>query len=336
MASKDLMPNNDFVTNEFNVVFGSNENIIMQPAYFLANYASIIKRYISNGNPSKDTMRSYCSAIDAFLDWCKKVNLNPFSANEQHILYYRSMLINQEYKAVSIKFKLTCLRRFYFVAQKYKLIETNPVIDVHAQRDPDAYVPVLKYLTAKQLNKLIDSLDESNEKILRTKAIVYLMAIEGLRTVEVHRMNTQDINFELSTIYIRGKGHNDMIYPCPDTMKILAKYVNNRTYVPSYPTPVFTSTSNISKGQRISRQKIRASIDKALEDLKLKEPGKSCHMLRHTCGTLLYSETKDLQVVKQVLRHRNIEMTSRYSHIQDGMLKRYTSAIPVKPEDIKE
>ena len=75
------------------------------------------------------------------------------------------------------------------------------------------------------------------------------------------------------------------------------------------------------------------SIDETLEKLNLKAPGKSCHMLRHTCGTLLYKETKDLQVVKQVLRHRSIEMTSRYSHIQDAMLSRYTSAIPIKPEE---
>lgn len=79
---------------------------------------------------------------------------------------------------------------------------------------------------------------------------------------------------------------------------------------------------------------IRDSIDKALKQLELKAPGKSCHMLRHTCGTLLYKETKDLQVVKQVLRHRNIEMTSRYSHVQDAMLNRYTKAIPVKPEEL--
>ena len=33
-----------------------------------------------------------------------------------------------------------------------------------------------------------------------------LMALEGLRTVEVHRMSVNDINWEMKTIYIHGKG----------------------------------------------------------------------------------------------------------------------------------
>ena len=38
-----------------------------------------------------------------------------------------------------------------------------------------------------------------------------LMALEGLRTVEVHRMSVNDINWEMKTIHIHGKGHNDFI-----------------------------------------------------------------------------------------------------------------------------
>lgn len=50
-------------------------------------------------------------------------------------------------------------------------------------------------------------------------------------------------------------------------------------------------------------------------------------MLRHTCGTLLYKDTKDLQIVKQVLRHSNVNITSKYAHIYNKMDKRYTTHI---------
>lgn len=115
-------------------------------------------------------------------------------------------------------------------------------------------------------------------------------------------------------------------------MELLKKYLNMRTNAGDFPTSVFASISNNSKGHRLSRRNIRESVDEILEKLDLKAPGKFCHMLRHTCGTLLYKETKDLQVVKQVLRHRSIEMASRYSYIQDAMLSRNTKAIPIKPE----
>lgn len=321
-----------FMANEFNIVFGDSEEKKMDPAYFLANYRNLMKRYVSNGKPSNDTKNSYFSAIDQFINWCTALNTDIFKINEQKLLYYRQVLINKDYKPASVKFKLTAIRRFYYVALKYGLIEKNPATDVHAQRDPDAYMPILKYLTVEQLYSLLNSFNEEEEKSLRAKVIVFLMAVEGLRTVEIHRMNVQDIYDDQKAIYIRGKGHNDLIYLRNDSYELLKKYLQMRASAGDFPTPVFTSLSNNSLGKRLSRQNIRETIDTALASLNLKAPGKSCHMLRHTCGTLLYRETKDLQVVKQVLRHRSIEMSSRYSHIQDAMLSRYTSAIPIKPE----
>ena len=323
-----------FMANEFNIIFGySSEERKMDPVYFLANYRNLMKRYVSNGKPSNDTKNSYFSAIDQFISWCMALKTDIFKINEQKLLYYRQVLINKDYKPASVKFKLTAIRRFYYVALKYGLIEKNPATDVHAQRDPDAYMPILKYLTVDQLYLLLNSFNEEEEKSLRAKVIVFLMAVEGLRTVEIHRMNVQDIYDDQKAIYIHGKGHNDLIYLRDDSYELLKKYLQMRTTSHEFPTPVFTSLSNNSMGKRLSRQNIRETIDTALASLNLKAPGKSCHMLRHTCGTLLYRETKDLQVVKQVLRHRSIEMASRYSHIQDAMLSRYTSAIPIKPEE---
>ena len=332
MSDNQLL-DTSFMANEFNIVFGESEEKKMDPAYFLANYRNLMKRYVSNGKPSNDTKNSYFSAIDQFLSWCTVLKTDIFKINEQKLLYYRQVLINKNYKPASVKFKLTAIRRFYYVALKYGLIEKNPATDVHAQRDPDAYMPILKYLTVEQLYSLLNSFNEEEEKSLRAKVIVFLMAVEGLRTVEIHRMNIQDIYDDQTAIYIRGKGHNDLIYLRDDSYELLKKYLSMRTSAGDFPTPVFTSLSNNSLGKRLSRQNIRETIDAALASLNLKAPGKSCHMLRHTCGTLLYRETKDLQVVKQVLRHRSIEMSSRYSHIQDAMLSRYTSAIPIKPEE---
>ena len=327
----------DFYNEEFKKIFDNSGEARISYSYFLNNYKSIMVRYIANGNPSEDTKRSYYSAIDNYLNWCSKVNMDPKNINEQHLLYYRSMLINQDFKPSSVKFKLTAIRRFYYVLMKYKLIEYNPAVDIHAQRDPDASLPMIKYLTDEQLAALINSLSDSSEEELRTKVIISLMAIEGLRTIEVYRMDEQDINFPLGIIYIKGKGHNDYIYPTKTTLNLLKKYIDIRYRIDgTFDFPVFTSLSNNSLGKRLSRRRIRSHVDEALEKLGLKEPGKSCHMLRHTCGTLLYKETKDLQVVKEVLRHKSVEMSSKYAHVQDAMLKRYTEAIPIKIKESNE
>jgi len=324
----------DFLKKEFAYVFGDKPD--MDPGYFLAHYPKLMERYIANGRPSEDTKRSYMSAIRLYLDWCAELHVEPLKVTEQQIIYYRSILVNQGFKPAAIRFYLTAVRRFYYVAMKYGLVKINPAIDVHAQKDPNAYLPIIKYLTLEQLQQLFDAIQYTDPlKEARAKAMIALMAVEGLRTVEVHRLNVEDISSisKQLVILIRGKGHNDPIYPSKFTSDLLRSYLAQRpapvTALREL-TPVFISRGNRGQHRRLSRRSIRREIDEALNSIQAKAPGISCHMLRHTCGTLLYAQTRDIQAVKETLRHKNIEMTSKYSHIQDMALKRYTEAIPIR------
>ena len=324
----------DFIQKEYRYVFG--DQLGLDPIYYLQHYPTLMTRYIANGKPSEDTKKGYFSAIKTYLEWCAAVHMDPLKATEQQIIYYRGVLVNQNLKPAAIKFKLTAIRRFYYVAIKYGLIKENPAVDVHAQRDPNAYLPIIKYLTLEQLQNLFNSINYDDIlKNARAKAMIALMAIEGLRTVEVHRLSVEDISVlnKQLVILIRGKGHNDPIYPSKFTSDLLRNYLSIRpapTTALHELTPVFISDGNRGQHKRLSRRSIRREIDAALKLIQAKSPGISCHMLRHTCGTLLYEQTRDIQAVKETLRHKNIEMTSKYSHVQDMALKRYTEAIPIK------
>ena len=324
----------DFIQKEYRYVF--SDQLGLDPLYYLQHYDTLMTRYIANGKPSEDTKKGYFSAIKTYLEWCAAVHMDPLKATEQQIIYYRGILVNQNLKPAAIKFKLTAIRRFYYVAMKYGLIKENPAIDVHAQRDPNAYLPIIKYLTLEQLQSLFDAIEyEDKLKELRAKTMIALMAVEGLRTVEVYRLSIEDISKRgpQLIILIRGKGHNDFIYPSKFTVDFLKQYISERpspTADLRELTPVFISRGNRGQHRRLSRRSIRREIDEALNLIQAKAPGISCHMLRHTCGTLLYEQTKDIQAVKETLRHKNIEMTSKYSHVQDMALKRYTEAIPIR------
>ena len=73
----------DFYNEEFKKVFSNSEDNRIAPEYFLSNYRFMMIRYIANGNPSEDTKKSYYSAIDNFLLWCKNVGMNPFNIKER-------------------------------------------------------------------------------------------------------------------------------------------------------------------------------------------------------------------------------------------------------------
>ena len=92
-------------------------------------------------------------------------------------------------------------------------------------------------------------------------------------------------------------------------------------------TPTIISFSHRRVGKRITRSGLRKIVNTALEWAGVKYPGHACHALRHSCGTNLYHETKDIRVVQETLRHKSPVMTARYSHVDERMVKRPTKNI---------
>ena len=328
----------DFVTDTTKIAKYSYADV---EEIFLDNYEEVLKKYIAGGNPSQDTEKNYFGRIREFLSWCKDNNFKPLRLHEQHIILYRDILLKNKQKATTIAAKLTAIRKFYHLAQKFHLIQDNPAEDVKAPRDPDAALIDIPYLSAGKLEYLFRSIPNETEKELRDKVIIAFMAIEGLRTVEIHRMNEEDINVERQTILVHGKGKNAMIYPRPDTFALLMRYLESKDrfrmhkykrYGADELTPVFTSTSNNMYGHRMIKQAVRDAVNKWLTMAGLKEKGRAGHMLRHTCATLLYKETKDLKQIQETLRHSNINMSSKYAHLTDRQENRYTNSIPVELE----
>lgn len=304
---------------------------------YLEHYEEIMTKYISDGNPSNDTIINYFGRIRSFLSWCHDNYVYPLSCTEEHIILYRDNLLQKNYKVSTVSAHLIAIKKFFHVAAKFHIVFDNPATDVKAPRDPDAGLANIPYLTAGKLEYLFQVVPSTTEKELRDKVIIAFMAIEGLRTVEIHRMNVEDINREQTTILIRGKGKNSMLYPRQDTFALLLKYLQLKesTYINEGNfnfTPVFTSTSNNKTGNRMSRQAIRDAINQWLSQANYKEKGKSGHMLRHTCATLLYKETRDIRAVQETLRHSSINISSRYAHLTEREEQRYTNSIPVEIE----
>lgn len=323
----------DFITDKSKIANYSYQNAEEK---FLDNYEEVLKKYIAGGNPSDDTVKNYFGQIREFLSWCKNNDFEPLHVQEPHIILYRDFLVQEKQKANTIAAKLNAVRKFYYLAQKFHIIQDNPAEDVKAPRDPDAGLLDIPYLSAGQLEYLLRSIPTNTERNLRDKVIIAFMAIEGLRTVEIHRMNEEDINTEQQSILIHGKGKNSMIYPREDTFALLIRYVKSkdRSKIKHYnieeEIPVFTSTSNNMYGHRMIRQAVRDVVNKWLAITGLKEKRKAGHMLRHTCATLLYKETKDLKQIQETLRHSNINMSSKYAHLTDRQEQRYTNSIPIK------
>ena len=307
------------------------------PDYFLAHYAEFIPRVIAKGNPSSDTMRHYCNQINFFIRWCISKERHPLALNEYQIMMYREFLLNRQYKPYSIQVMLAAIRAFYTAAKKIDLIKVNPAADVEAPSIGYNTDSLLHFYSPQQMNEVVHVFDADADAFTRTrnKLILYLMGVEGMRNIEVHRACVEDINMDAKAILVRGKGTKgrmEPIYPCEETFELIEEYLkaiptDHNIKKDGVLTPLILSSSNRNFLGRISRNGIRSIMNKALETCNLKHPGYSCHVFRHSCGTNLYQETKDLRLVQDILRHRDPKVTARYAHVADKLSKRYTSKL---------
>jgi len=301
------------------------------PEYFIAHFYEYLPRYIAGGAPTADTRDTYELAIRLFLHWCMEQNLHPLSdVHDYQIRIYMEDMRARDYSAATLMIKGAAIRAFYKVAQRLSFIAENPCADLQL-RNPQHLDEDYKYLTVDQIKEICEGLaaDQNALRRLRNLLIVYLMGVEGLRVVEVMRLSDEDIDWQRGRIEIRGKGHAGIIYPCEETFQLLKAYIEERGPVPpeSRLTPTVISCARNNAQGRITRVGIRYVINKALTDAGLKQPGYACHLFRHSCGTNLYQETKDLRVVQETLRQRSPKVTAKYAHVHDRMERRYTRGI---------
>ena len=301
------------------------------PEYFITHFYEYLPRYIAGGAPTADTRDTYELAIRLFLHWCMEQGLHPLSdVHDYQIRVYMEEMRTRGYSAATLMIKGAAIRAFYKVAERLSFIAENPCADLQL-RNPQHLDEDYKYLTVDQIKEICEGLAEDKNVLrrLRNLLIVYLMGVEGLRVVEVMRLSDEDIDWQRGRIEIRGKGHAGIIYPCEETFQLLKAYIETRGAIPPENrfTPTIISCSPNNRNGRITRVGIRYVINKALTDAGLKQPGYACHLFRHSCGTNLYQETKDLRVVQETLRQRSPKVTAKYAHVHDRMEKRYTGGI---------
>ncbi|MDY6849979.1 MAG: tyrosine-type recombinase/integrase [Thermodesulfobacteriota bacterium] len=177
--------------------------------------------------------------------------------------------------------------------------------------------------------------NDSELKSLRDKAMIGLMALEGLRRVEIVRACVSDIepDGEGLRLLVHGKGRERFIYPREDTALALQQFLALRGPLEkdSHGEPLFVQIRKGGKAMgRISRTGVNKVVDHYLRKAELKREGLSSHALRHTCGALLYQATRDIRAVQETLGHSNIATSAGYAHIIERGKARYTRDIPVK------
>lgn len=292
---------------------------------FILNFQLYLPLYIAKGRATSDTLKDYTWKINAYLRWCIEHRLNPLEMTNYEVVHYRKYLTDQGYANSTINQYLNAVKAFYRMAMKLGLITVMPIEDV------DVYVPRTAdseyyYYDLEQIQQIISVAGDTKDEYqkYRNVLIIMLLGFQGLRNIELHRLNDNDLNLEAKTLTIHSKGHSgrvDVISMADIVANVAKRYLELRPddcQPDAMGIPLFRSFNQKKfYGKRMSRMGYQRIVNAILEKAHLKKMGACCHVLRHSCGTNLYQKEKDLRLVQNFLRHSDPSVTARYTHIKD-------------------
>ena len=189
-----------------------------------AAFADFLRVDVANGDASPDTIAGYRGVVEIWVNWCFDQSFDPATVTVMHIKRYRQTLIERNLSPVTVRWNLMVIRRFYEAARNAGLRSDNPAAGVKSPRIRHA-AEDFKYLSEEELAKLLAAVPDPDvatgkDKIRRLRDLltIGLMALQGLRTIEVARASGEDLTEkgEHLLLLVRGKTKDRIAYLRPD------------------------------------------------------------------------------------------------------------------------
>lgn len=187
------------------------------------------------------------------------------------------------------------LGRLLRLAHRRGWIAHNPLQDVQMPRTRQR---PFEAMTMERIRELVGLMRQTPWRHAERDAdIVTLFALTGLRRSEVARLTRESIDLALSRVWVRGKTGDGYV---PITKEL--RPVLERLIVRSGKGPVLVGSADML-------ERVFARWKKQLDEPRLKP-----HVLRHSYATALVRSGVSLHLVRDLMRHASLQMTSRYLH----------------------
>jgi len=177
-------------------------------------------------------------------------------------------------------------------------------------------LPVGRELKQSEIRKMLACCKRDNNVLgVRDAAIIALMASTGLRRSEVVNLNIKDCDIKNKILTVKkGKGDRERnAFIVTPAQKLLLKWMKIRGYVQGVmftriasEKPTDNKLSNQSIYNIIITRSRQAGIDKCTP-----------HDLRRTLVTRLLDAGVDLNIVRQIVGHQDVNTTARYDRRND-------------------
>lgn len=262
-------------------------------------------------NLSGNTLRAYDSDLNQFiLFWEEQEKAKVHSTGLRQIIErYMVSLFYKKIDKSSIARKFSCFKSFEKFLKSYgidlQLKLTRPRLDKK--------LPV--YLSVDEIFHLLDNTTDEQlptKRPMRDKAVFELLYATGIRCSELVSIKMSDIDMENKTIRISGKGSKERIVLFGDKAKnrITRYLTHERPHVYEASEKLFVN----NRGTVLTTRSIQRIIEMFRQFLKIDRPI-TPHKIRHSFATHMLNQGVDLRVVQELLGHKTLSSTEKYTHV---------------------
>lgn len=264
------------------------------------------KRVFNTLDVSAGTRADYSYRIRYFMDFVKGS-----SFDHNTFLEYKRNLGDRRDISVSTKNKLLISARVWL-----KELHRRGEIPVDVTANIRVFKQGRKHkkmgLNDEEMARLTEHMKQlpPNPANSRLRAILALLALQGLREVEVIRLDVEDLDFVDEIAHVWGKGLDDKapIDLNPSTIEALREHMKANKVASG---ALFMSLSNNRGNGRLTTRALRDIVTQKLRELGIE---RSTHGFRHWFTTKLIQKYEgNLLRVCEFTRHTGLDMLQVYN-----------------------
>jgi integrase len=206
--------------------------------------------------------------------------------------------------------EIACLRHMLNKAKDWRYIKSNPISGMKMLKEPPGR---LRFLNEEEIEKLLDA------SLPYLRSIVITALNTGMRRSEILNLKWSDIDFRRKAIILKETKNNEIReIPINDLLfRELKK-------IPLQIRSDFVFCNRQGEPYQKVHKGFRAALKRAgIKDFRF-------HDLRHTFASHLVMNGVNLRAVQQLLGHKDIRMTMRYSHLSQEHLQAAVNTLSEK------
>jgi len=283
------------------------------------NYIDLIELYLSEQNIAETTRKQYFRVLSLFYIWFSSLGLSIYDLQKSSIIEYRQSL--KDLSSLTVVNYLAIIKCFYtWAAENDILPNLTKGLKLSARYKGFKKMP----LTNMQATNLLKQVDTTSLKGKRDFAILNLLLRNGLRVIELQRINIGDFknyqNEKVISIQRKGRTEKDQMIVLSDkTIEAVHDYLMELPKLQDH-KPMFVSLSNNHYHKRIDSKSVSHIVKKYLIKSGLNSKQYTAHSLRHTAAINSLKNGSSEYETMVFMGHSNFQTTQIYTRYIEGNL----------------